>query len=139
MTGQQHHESARHRGRVKCVVWDLDNTVWDGVLLEDREVRVRPAVLSLIETLDARGILHSVASRNDRELAIAQLDAFGLTDYFLYPQISWGSKSDAIAAIARDLNIGLDAIAFVDDQPFELEEVAFAHPPVLCQYFRCIH
>jgi FkbH-like protein len=125
-------ESERRRGRVKCVVWDLDNTVWDGVLVEDGEVRLRPQVVSVIETLDSRGILHSVASRNDHDLAMRQIEDFRLSDYFLYPQVSWNAKSEAIAAIARNLNIGLDAIAFIDDQVFELEEVAFVHPDVLC-------
>jgi FkbH-like protein len=125
-------EAARRRGRVKCVVWDLDNTLWDGVLLEGDGVRPRPAAVAAIRALDGRGILHSVASRNDADAALAQLEAFGLADLFLHPQISWGPKSEAVAEIARALNIGLDAIAFVDDQEFELEEVAFALPDVLC-------
>jgi FkbH-like protein len=124
-------DPARERGRVKCVVWDLDNTLWSGVLVEDAEVRLRPEIVSLIEELDRRGILHSVASRNDHDLAIGQLAAFGLTDLFLYPQISWNSKSEAMSRIAQSLNIGLDAVAFVDDQQFELDEVGFVHPDVV--------
>ncbi len=117
---------------VKCVVWDLDNTVWDGILLEDPEVRLRPHVAHLLKTLDERGILHSIASRNDHDLAMAKLRELGLDDYFLYPQVNWNSKADSIARIAQDLNLALDAFAFVDDQPFEREEVAFSHAGVLC-------
>ncbi|MFI6153782.1 HAD-IIIC family phosphatase [Kitasatospora sp. NPDC051170] len=117
---------------VKCVVWDLDDTLWDGVLLEDGEVGLRPAVLDAIRTLDERGILHSVASRNDHDTAMAKLAELGVADYFLHPQIGWGRKSEAVAEIARRLNIGIDTLAFVDDQPFERDEVAFAHPEVLC-------
>jgi FkbH-like protein len=117
---------------VKCVVWDLDNTIWDGVLLEDPEVRLRPEVPGILRTLDERGILHSIASRNDHAAAFAKLRELGLDDYFLYPQINWNSKAASIAQIARDLNLALDAFAFVDDQPFEREEVAFSHPGVLC-------
>ncbi|WP_333768941.1 HAD-IIIC family phosphatase [Streptomyces sp. IBSBF 2435] len=120
------------RGRIKCVVWDLDHTVWDGVLLEDGKVAAHPAVVELITALDARGILQSVASKNDAGAAMEQLECFGLADYFLHPRISWNPKSDSVAEIAAALNIGLDAVAFVDDQPFELEEVAFRHPQVLC-------
>jgi FkbH-like protein len=86
----------------------------------------------VIRALDARGILHSVASRNDADLAMAQLKRCGLAEYFLHPQINWNPKSGSVAAIAGALNIGLDSIAFVDDQPFELAEVAFVHPQVLC-------
>lgn len=122
----------RKPGSIKCLVWDLDHTVWDGILLEDPSVALRPGVAETLRELDARGILHSIASRNDRELAMARLQELGLADYFLYPQIHWNAKSASIAQIATDLNIGLDALAFVDDQPFEREEVAFSHPQVLC-------
>lgn len=118
--------------KVKCLVWDLDNTLWDGVLLEDDEVALRDGVTEVIETLDARGILQSIASRNDHDLAMAKLQALGLDEYFIYPQINWNAKSASIEQIAASINIGIDSIAFIDDQPFEREEVAFAHPDVLC-------
>jgi FkbH-like protein len=118
-------------GRVKCVVWDLDNTVWDGVLLEDRQVALRAGVIDVIRTLDARGLLHSVASRNDFDAAMRQLRAFRLQEYFLYPQIGWHSKVSSMQAIAKSLNIGLDAVAFVDDDPFEREAMAASLPEVL--------
>ncbi|RST18380.1 HAD-IIIC family phosphatase [Streptomyces sp. WAC05374] len=117
---------------VKCVVWDLDNTVWDGVLLEDGDVTLRPAVVDVIRTLDERGILHSVASRNDHDAAMAKLEEFGIAEYFLHPQINWGNKSDSVRAVAEAFNIGIDTLAFVDDQPFERDEVRFAHERVLC-------
>ncbi|MFJ9033468.1 HAD-IIIC family phosphatase [Streptomyces sp. NPDC102274] len=117
---------------VKCVVWDLDNTVWDGVLLEDGDVTLRPAVVEVIRTLDERGILHSIASRNDHDAALAKLEEFGIAEYFLHPQINWGNKSDSVKAVAEAINIGIDTLAFVDDQPFERDEVAFAHAQVLC-------
>jgi FkbH-like protein len=119
-------------GQVKCVVWDLDNTVWDGILLEGGDVRVRPEAASLIRTLDQRGILNSVASRNDQGAAMAALERAGLAEFILCPQISWNPKSDSVAAVASALNIGLDAIAFIDDQEFERDEVQFRHPRVLC-------
>jgi FkbH-like protein len=122
----------KEKQSIKCVVWDLDNTVWDGILLEDDEVRLRPHVVEILRTLDERGILHSIASRNDHDTAMAKLKEFGLDEYFLYPQINWNSKAASIGQIAKDINIGLDAIAFIDDQPFEREEVAFTHGQVLC-------
>jgi FkbH-like protein len=60
------------------------------------------------------------------------LTSFGLHQYFLYPQINWRSKVVSIRAIAASLNIDLDAFSFIDDQPFELEEVKFSLPEVLC-------
>jgi FkbH-like protein len=127
-----HAAKKKEKQSIKCVVWDLDNTVWDGILLEDPEVRLRPHVVNILKTLDERGILHSIASRNDHSLAMAKLEEFGLAEYFLYPQINWNSKAASVAQIAKDINIGLDAVAFIDDQPFEREEVAFTHGQVLC-------
>ncbi|HEY8981713.1 MAG TPA: HAD-IIIC family phosphatase [Streptomyces sp.] len=118
------------RGQIKCVVWDLDHTLWDGILLEDGDVTVRPEAIAHIRRLDELGVLHSIASRNDPEAALARLRAEGLDHYFLYPQIGWNPKSDSVKQVAASLNIGLDAIAFVDDQPFEREEVTHAHPAV---------
>jgi FkbH-like protein len=117
---------------IKCVVWDLDETLWHGILLEDGAVRLRDGVVRVIEALDERGILQSVASRNDPATAVAQLRAFGLEEYFLYPQIGWNAKSASVRAIAGALNIGLDAVAFIDDQPFERDEVSHSLPQVLC-------
>jgi FkbH-like protein len=112
------------QGRIKCIVWDLDNTLWDGVLLEDENVAVRPAVVEHIKRLDRMGVLHSVASKNDHETAVAKLRELGLEEYFLYPQINWNAKSESLQRIAKALNLGLNAFAFVDDQEFERAEVA---------------
>jgi FkbH-like protein len=120
-------------GTAKCVVWDLDNTVWDGVLLEDGDaVRLRPEVEEILQTLDERGILHSIASRNEHDHAWAKLEELGLDHYFIYPKIHWNPKSSSVAAIAEDINIGIDTLVFVDDQPHERDEVTFAHPQVTC-------
>nr|AJY78087.1 fkbH-like protein [Myxococcus virescens] len=119
-------------GAVKCVVWDLDDTLWQGVLLEEKEVGLRPRIQEVLRTLDARGILQSIASRNEPEHARQQLERFGVWEFFLHPQIGWGSKSASIQRIAEQLNIGIDSIAFVDDSPFELAEVAHELPKVRC-------
>lgn len=130
-TGQQVISPPKPK-KVKCVVWDLDNTLWQGVLLEDATVNLIPGVVEVIKTLDARGILQSIASKNEATLALQKLRDFGLEEYFLYPQINWGSKAASVEKIAKALNIGLDTFAFIDDQPFERDEVQFALPAVRC-------
>ena len=118
--------------KIKCLVWDLDNTLWDGILVEDENVKLREEVLDVIKQLDERGILNSIASKNDYDLAIEKLKSFGIDEYFLYPQISWNSKSGSVKNIAKLINIGIDTLAFVDDQPYELDEVKFSCPEVMC-------
>jgi FkbH-like protein len=111
--------------QVKCVIWDLDNTLWDGILIENglSGILLRRPVVDVIKELDRRGILQSVASKNNQEDVLNVLHHFGVKEYFLYPQINWEPKSRSVARIAKSLNIGLDSIAFIDDQAFEREEV----------------
>jgi FkbH-like protein len=122
--------AASGRGALKCVVWDLDETLWRGTLLEGGADALAPGVEATIRALDSRGILQSVASKNDHDVAWAQLEALGVADFFLYPQIGWWSKARSIETIAERLGIGLDSIAFVDDQEVERREVAFSLPQV---------
>lgn len=117
---------------VKCLVWDLDNTLWQGTLLEDEKVVLSDAIRAVIVGLDTRGVLQSVSSRNDHDLAWAQLEALGVADYFVVPQISWGRKSDAVRRIAERLNFAPGTVAFIDDQPAERAEVAHHLPDVRC-------
>jgi len=119
-----------HTKEVKCVVWDLDNTLWNGTLLEADTVTLKPGIKEIIIELDRRGILHSVASKNNYDDALKKLKDFELDQYFLYPEIHWNSKSSAIGNIQKNLNIGFDTILFVDDQPFERDEVATVFPDV---------
>ncbi len=118
--------------KVKCVVWDLDNTIWHGVLAESDQVTLKNNIKAIITEFDNRGILQSVSSKNDYNIAKEKLKEFQLWEYFIYPQINWNPKSKAIKTIAKSINIGIDSLAFVDDQPFELEEVGFACPEVRC-------
>jgi len=117
--------------KIKCVVWDLDNTVWNGVLLEDENVSLKKNIIRIIKTLDERGILQSIASKNEYEPAMEKLKQFRLDEYFIYPQINWNSKAETVNKIAELINIGKDTIAFVDDQETEREEVLFTNPEVM--------
>jgi FkbH-like protein len=130
--------TARKQGSIKCVVWDLDNTLWDGVLLEDKKTEPYESRIAIIRELDSRGVLNSVASKNDHDTAVSRLRELGLDDLFLCPQINWNTKSHSIRQIAEKLNIGLDSLAFVDDQDYELAEVACELPEVLCVHAEAI-
>lgn len=116
----------------KVVVWDLDGTLWDGTLVEDglSNLVLKPGIREVLAELDRRGILLSIASKNDAEDGLAALQKFDLEEYFLYPQISWHPKSHTLPRIAAALNVGLDSIAFIDDSAFEQESVRSACPQV---------
>ena len=119
--------------KVKCLVWDLDNTLWNGILIETEDnesLELKAGVLDTIKKLDERGIIQSIASKNDFAPAMEQLKKLGISEYFLYPEIHWNAKSASIKNIAANLNIGVDAMAFIDDSVFEREQVHSALPEV---------
>lgn len=115
---------------VKCVAWDLDNTVWHGVLAEDgiENLALRDDALRLIRALDERGILQTVVSKNDEGPALEALERFGIEQFMLRPAISWLPKSEGLRRVARDLEIGTDTFLFLDDSAFERAEVERAFP-----------
>ncbi len=118
--------------KVKCVIWDLDNTLWDGILGEDgiEGIKVRKEIVEIITGLDAKGIINSISSKNYEDKATEALKYFGIYDYFVCPVINWGAKSENIKVIANTLNIGMDTFVFVDDSVFELNEVKINCPGV---------
>lgn len=118
--------------KIKLIIWDLDNTIWNGVLSEDDEVTLREEIVGIIKEFDRRGILQSVASKNNHDQAMEQLRLFHLDEYFLYPKINWNNKSENVETIVKHINISMDTVAFVDDQQFERDEVSFKLPDVTC-------
>jgi FkbH-like protein len=129
---QQTGTDAADMRTAKVVVWDLDETVWTGTLAEDGAtgLRLRPEAAAAIKALDERGVLQSIASKNDHAEAMAALTALGLDGYFLHPQINRGPKSQSIARLAAALDLGIDSFVFIDDQAFERAEVTARHPAV---------
>jgi FkbH-like protein len=121
--------------RIKCVAVDLDNTMWNGVLREDGPDGVRPrgCYVSMLQMLAARGMVLAVVSKNDPEEAqyLPALLGEELAGQFAVLKLGWGAKSQALVELAKELNIGLDAVAFFDDNPRERAEVELNAPEVL--------
>ncbi len=118
--------------KVKCVAWDLDNTLWNGVLIEDGadKLSLRSGIRETIVELDRRGIIQTVVSKNTLDEAWPVLEKLGLAEYFVYPAINWGAKSENLKTIARRLNIGIDSFALVDDSSHERRQVGASLPMV---------
>lgn len=131
-------------GAKKCLVVDLDNTLWGGILGEDgldglQLGTVYPgnafkAFQRHLKQLQSRGVLLAIASKNNpAEVAEAFAKhphmVLSLED-FAAVEIGWTLKSESIAAIARNLGIGLEHVVLLDDNPVECAEVARALPMV---------
>ncbi len=116
---------------IKCVIWDIDNTLLTGVYLEspDQPPPADPAMAAVLAELSSRGIIHALASRNPPEAAGYAAAAVGHD--FAAAECGWGPKSDAIRSILTELGLTPDAAAFVDDEAHERAEVSFALPDLL--------
>ena len=135
-------------GRIhKCLVVDLDNTLWHGVLGEEGPWGVRvgtgdsiaEAHLDLqrrILAIKRRGVLIAVCSKNNRE-DVEQM--FSLhpemplrLDDFVCLELGWEMKHEGLQRIAANLNIGTDSLVFLDDNPTEIELIRQMMPEVEC-------
>lgn len=118
--------------KIKCVVWDLDNTLWKGILVEDKNVQVNQQLVELIKHLDSCGIVNSIVSKNNIEQVEKKLIEFGISDYFVFKKVNWEPKSVNLAKTIKQMNINANTFVFVDDNPFERTEVSLRLPSVTC-------
>lgn len=118
--------------RVKCVAWDLDDTIWNGILIESDPdtLTLRPGVPEMLQALDQRGIIQIIVSKNSRESVLPVLKRLGIDDYFVYILANWNAKSANLKQAAELLNIGINSFALIDDSSFERSEVAYELPMV---------
>jgi FkbH-like protein len=128
----------------KVLVTDLDNTLWGGVIGEDGMAGIQvgaeypgaayQALQRALLDLSRKGILLSVCSKNNLDDAMEALEQHpGMlvrAKHFAAMRINWTDKAQNLREIARELNIGIDALAFLDDNPFEREQVRAALPEV---------
>jgi FkbH-like protein len=124
--------TAKPAAKVKCVAWDLDNTLWKGVFIESKpeDLVLNPDAVAAIKKFDEMGVLQTIASKNTHADVWPFIESTGLADYFLYPAINWGQKSENLKSVADLLNINIDTFVLIDDSPFERSEVAGALPQV---------
>ena len=122
--------------KIKCIVLDLDNTMWKGVLREDgvTGIEVYKDRIEALFHLSQKGIVLALCSKNDPEDTELVKSIFEKTPGFLRNivsfQINWQPKSQNIKSLAKTLNIGLDTFAFFDDNPFERDEVKTNIPEI---------
>lgn len=129
----------------KCIVLDLDNTLWGGVIGEDGIAGIAVgseapgnAYLAFqreLERLWRRGIMLAISSKNNLDDVLPVFEKHSemvlKLSHFAAYRINWEPKSSQIREIARELNIGLDSLVFLDDNPVERARVRAELPQVL--------
>jgi len=106
---------------VKMVIWDLDDTFWTGTLAEGAIAPI-PENQAIVISLAGRGIISSIASKNNFAAAAARLGELGVWDYFVFPRIEFSPKGENIAAIIETAGLRAENVLFIDDNRLNLEE-----------------
>ncbi|HEY7306812.1 MAG TPA: HAD-IIIC family phosphatase [Bryobacteraceae bacterium] len=133
---------------LKGIITDLDDTFWNGILGEvgpeavcwdaASSYQLHGLYQRMLCALVDAGVLVAVASKNDPAMVE---EAFKRKDLLIpgtkiFPiEAHWAPKSESVARILNAWNISADSVAFVDDAPLELAEVANAHPGIVCLQF----
>lgn len=128
----------------KCIVLDLDNTLWGGVVGEDgfNGIQLGPdppgnayvEFQKVLLSLHQRGIILAINSKNNYDDAIRVIREHPYMilkeEHFASLKINWEDKINNLKEIAKELNIGLDSIVFLDDDPINIEYVKQGLPEV---------
>lgn len=109
---------------IKLVIWDLDDTFWEGTLSEEGIVPISENI-ELVKHFTSRGIINSIASKNDFENAKSKLIELDIWDYFVLPQINWNPKGNNIKQIIESAQLRPVNVLFLDDNHLNLAEVEF--------------
>ena len=124
----------------KCLVLDLDGTLWDGIVGElgarGIQVSARSRMIQrFAAALARRGVILALNSKNDaavvREAFATRADLTLGLEAFAAFAVNWESKAVNLTSIAAELNIGLDSLVFLDDSPQERMEIRMLHPEVI--------
>ncbi|MEK7500785.1 MAG: HAD-IIIC family phosphatase [Patescibacteria group bacterium] len=131
----------------KCLVTDLDNTLWQGIVGEDDLEKIVPnaGFQNLLLELYSRGVILAVNSRNNETDALAVFgdhpDMRLHKNHLAAWRINWNDKVTNMKNLATELNLGLESFVFIDDDPFQrslvkesLPEVAVLAPGGLAAY-----
>jgi FkbH-like protein len=135
------YRTANQIDQVKLVIFDLDNTMWRGQLVEDYQPGLtwpHPGwglgLWEAIQHLRWRGIMCAIASKNDRELVVEKwadaVNPFLKFEDFIVAEVNWRPKPENVAAILKTLSLTAKSTVFVDDHPVEREAVKAAFPDI---------
>ncbi len=116
--------------QIKLVIWDLDDTLWQGTLAECDDVALFQQRAEMVRSLNRCGIVSSLCSKNDARAAEAVLRKFGLWDEFVFPHLAFTPKGVAVQQIIEDMQLRAANVLFVDDNRLNLREVQALLPDI---------
>lgn len=116
--------------KVKLIIWDLDDTLWEGTLAEGDELSLSEFRVDVIKKLNNHGIVNAICSKNDFQTAKNRLEEMGLWDCFVFPKISFSPKGPIVKQILDEMHLRPENTIFIDDNNMNLREVEHYVPAV---------
>ena len=116
----------------KLIIFDLDETLWNGILTEDTAVMPPEHIRLLRDMVDA-GVMCSICSKNDRDTAYAFLKDNGIDELFVFSSINWSSKGQRVRQIVQEMHLRDCNVLFVDDNPTNRGEVKALCPDMMVE------
>ena len=115
---------------IKLVIWDLDDTFWQGTISEGN-ISLIPDNVQAIQDLLDRGIMNSICSKNDFDAVKDYLSQEkNLWDCFVFPSISWDAKGQRISQLIKAMNLRPSNVLFIDDNELNLNEAKYYCPEI---------
>lgn len=113
------------KDKIKVVIWDLDDTLWKGILAEGDDVSLQQECVDIIKELNRRGIVNTICSKNDYVVAKNKLVELNIWDLFVFPTIAFLPKGEMINKLLKSMNLRAQNALFVDDNSLNLKEAEF--------------
>jgi FkbH-like protein len=110
--------------KIKVIFWDLDNTLWSGVIAET-EPKINLDLFNMIDKLNKRGIVNSIVSHNEFGDIKRFMSSMGYWDLFVFPKISWAKKAPQILKTLDQMHLRPANALFIDDRQHNLDEAKF--------------
>ncbi len=115
--------------QIKLVIWDLDETLWKGVLSEGA-VDMPDEHIQLIKDMVDCGVMNSICSKNDEHFVLDELARKGIKELFVFNSINWSPKGERVRQIVSEMNLRQPNVMFIDDNPSNRGEVKATCPEI---------
>ena len=113
--------------KLKLVIWDLDDTFWNGTLSEGG-IKAIDTNIQLVKTLTNCGIINTICSKNDEQPVMQKLQELGIADYFVFVSVNWQPKGKRIQQMLKDMGLRAVNCLFLDDNIVNLNEAIYYEP-----------
>ena len=116
--------------KIKLVIWDLDDTFWNGTITEGG-AEIPETHRALLSDLTDIGIVNSICSKNDWNVVSPVLEKEHLAQFFVFPSVNWNPKGQRIKQLIADMQLRPVNVLFLDDNPSNLGEARHCCPELM--------